>query len=460
MPSCIVSLDKATPGLVLCLKTQEAETAVRQMVADGLVEFRWTALCLGDLSAHPLVQTGDHPTSFIVSEPLDGVAAATKCAIIATVPTRNHPSGYLTLVELTPQNGMLPQTKYQVRLHLECLGHSVIGNGKHTADFRTARGKGIFLALVGVSLQHPFTQQRLDVEHGPPAKFEALCSREEQTVRKKRELELEELKQHREQLEAQGLSISSEHPTLHSNGISEVPLAYITGTKRFFRHNFHVNSSVLIPRQGTETLVQASIELLQPRSDAGQSVRVLDLGTGSGCLLISILASLAGSVGVGLDISPEALDIAQRNAQDNGVASRARFAVGTFERIYESLEPDGAQNPMPFDLVVCNPPYLSHRKARLLEGRTLNAEPAEALVSGATGMEAYEAIIAGLDALHRNSGLSSDAILVLEIGHGMAHDVGALFSRTPIWLLTECRTDANGLDRCLVYRLMPSNLCL
>jgi release factor glutamine methyltransferase len=207
------------------------------------------------------------------------------------------------------------------------------------------------------------------------------------------------------------------------------PLAYITGHKEFWGLEFAVSPATLIPRADTETLVEAVLESrLHPRT-------VLDLGAGTGCLLLAVLHEMPEAFGVGVDINPEATALAQRNAQALGLSNRAAFLAGSWA---EALE---AQ----FDLILSNPPYIEQADLAGLMPEVTAYEPAAALDGGADGLTAYRAIIA---ALPRN--LAPNGLAVLELGAGQAKSVTALAAASGF--AATLRQDLAGIERALLLK--------
>lgn len=160
-----------------------------------------------------------------------------------------------------------------------------------------------------------------------------------------------------------------------------VPLSQIVGTRLFWGRPFHVSADVLDPRPETETLVAAAL--------AERFTRVLDLGTGSGCILLSLLADRPGATGLGTDISAQALAVARRNAVDLGLSECAQFALSDWTRDIAG----------PFDLIVSNPPYIPAAEIAGLMPEVRDHEPRLALTPGGDGLDAYRRIAAGIAAV-------------------------------------------------------------
>jgi len=183
------------------------------------------------------------------------------------------------------------------------------------------------------------------------------------------------------------------------------PVSQIIGTRAFYGRDFRVTPDVLDPRPETETLIELALQ--KP------FVRVLDLGTGSGCILLSLLAERAESTGVGCDISAEALKVAAQNAHALGLAGRADFRLSNW---YEDLPGAGR-----FDLIVSNPPYIAATEMAALAPEVGQWEPAMALTPGGDGLDAYRRICAGAAEFLQPGGW-----MIVEIGAKQGADVLAL----------------------------------
>ena len=209
------------------------------------------------------------------------------------------------------------------------------------------------------------------------------------------------------------------------------PVAYITGSQDFYGRAFHVSSAVLIPRGDSETAVAAALET---RPGAR---RVLDCGTGSGALLLTLLAELPEATGIGTDRSPAALAVAQGNAGALGLETRARFREADWTR------PGWADGLGEFDIVIANPPYVED--SAQLDPAVRDYEPHGALFAGRDGLEDYRSLIPQLPAL-----LAPDGVAVLEIGHEQDRAVSAIAGAAGF--TCELRRDLAGRPRVLVLR--------
>jgi release factor glutamine methyltransferase len=207
--------------------------------------------------------------------------------------------------------------------------------------------------------------------------------------------------------------------------LAHEPIAYIIGHREFWTIDLAVGPGVLIPRPDSETLIEAALDHFGtsgPRS-------VLDLGTGSGALLLAALAQWPRATGLGVDTSEAALAVAQANAERLGLARRATIARGSWD----------AASRDDFDLVLCNPPYIE--ADAVLPPDVADYEPASALYAGGDGLDDYRRIAPLLR-------LPTGGIACIEIGATQAQAVRALFEAAGF--LTRVKTDLAGHDRCIV----------
>lgn len=211
------------------------------------------------------------------------------------------------------------------------------------------------------------------------------------------------------------------------------PLAYILGGREFWSLPFRVTADTLVPRPETETLVEAALAWAGERRSGDAAMRILDLGTGSGCLLLALLSELPGAWGVGVDLSAAALAVARDNADALGLARRACFAAGD----WASALGGG------FDLVVANPPYIADAELPGLAPEIVRFEPRLALAGGADGLAAYRVIAPRLRRLVAPGGAA-----FLEVGAGQAPEVAAMLSGHGFQGV-DIKTDLAGVGRCL-----------
>jgi release factor glutamine methyltransferase len=209
------------------------------------------------------------------------------------------------------------------------------------------------------------------------------------------------------------------------------PVAYITGAAEFYGLTLKVTPATLIPRGDSETLIEAALEL------AGESGRVIDLGTGSGALLLAVLANRAGWSGVGIDASPDAVAVAAANAETLGLAERSQWLHRNWHT------PGWADDLGQFELILCNPPYVE--AGATLDAQVRDYEPASALFAGPEGLDDYRVLIPQLVKL-----LVPGGVAIFEIGHTQAEAVGAIAAAAG--LSANLRHDLAGRPRALILR--------
>jgi release factor glutamine methyltransferase len=216
--------------------------------------------------------------------------------------------------------------------------------------------------------------------------------------------------------------------------IGREPVARIVGRKEFWSLPFVITPAVLLPRPETETLIEAALAVLGP--ERGRRLRIADLGTGSGALLLALLHELRGAEGVGTDASPAALDLARENAERLGLSGRAAFVACDF----------GAALGGGFDLVLSNPPYIAEPEWPRLDPEVRNHDPKLALDGGFDGLAAYRRIAADACRL-----LAREAHIIVELGAGTADPVAAVFAGEGL-AIGAARPDLNGVPRALIVR--------
>jgi len=209
------------------------------------------------------------------------------------------------------------------------------------------------------------------------------------------------------------------------------PLQYITGVQDFFGREFRVTPDVLIPRPETELLVEAALEV----SKAAKFI--CDVGTGSGCIAITLLCELNGARAVAIDKSPAALDVAKLNAQKLSVAERAEFIVSD---CFDSLD------PQEFDLIVSNPPYVSAGVIAGLQREVRDHEPLVALSPGPDGLTVIRRLIHEAPQF-----LKPNGHLIMEIGFDQGEAVQQLIDAR-VWESLEIRPDLQCIPRIVVLR--------
>jgi len=215
------------------------------------------------------------------------------------------------------------------------------------------------------------------------------------------------------------------------------PLQYITGHQEFFGLDFEVNHDVLIPRPETELLVETALELID---DADASLSICDIGTGSGCIITSLLHERPRARGFAVDISAAALNVALRNAARHRVSERATFVVADCFAGFREGETR-------FEMIVSNPPYVAVRDLPSLQREVRDHEPLVALTSGEDGLSMIRRLLNEAPAF-----LAAGGYLVLEIGYDQCAAVEQLIDfRT--WNLIDIRQDLQGIPRIVALRL-------
>ena len=211
------------------------------------------------------------------------------------------------------------------------------------------------------------------------------------------------------------------------------PVARIVGQKEFWSLPLRIDAATLVPRPQTETVVEAALAAVDARGPRTRSLRIADLGTGSGALLLALLSELPNAFGIGTDISDAALAVARDNARRLGL-QRANFIAGNM----------AAALCGPFDLIVSNPPYVASGDIAALPREVRDFDPRAALDGGADGLDFYRAIAAAAPAL-----LAPKGGVVVELGIGQMEPVAALFAAAGLAPLPP-RPDLNGVPRALV----------
>lgn len=218
------------------------------------------------------------------------------------------------------------------------------------------------------------------------------------------------------------------------------PVARILGMKEFWGLPLAVSAATLIPRPDTETVIEAALDHLRANGRIGAPLRIADLGTGTGAILLALLSELPEATGIGTDISEAALETARRNAANLGLASRTDFIVSDYA--------DGLSDP--FDLIVSNPPYIRSTEIATLAIEVRSHDPHLALDGGLDGLDAYRRI-----APQAAQRLAPGSLLVVEIGQGQADDVTALMTAAGLTITDPPKPDLAGIVRAVTGRKLP-----
>jgi release factor glutamine methyltransferase len=225
---------------------------------------------------------------------------------------------------------------------------------------------------------------------------------------------------------------------LQARRLAREPVARILGRKEFWGLPFKLNGETLVPRPETETVVEAALAAIDDEDRRSHVLRIADLGTGSGALLLALLSELPSAHGIGTDISAGALGCARDNAAALGLAGRAAFVACDYASALEG----------PIDLLVANPPYVARGDFAALPGEVRDFDPRRALDGGPDGLDGYRAIAADARRL-----LAPAGVLVLELGFDQLSAVTSLLP--PAGLAPAAmRQDLAGVVRALVIRLL------
>lgn len=215
--------------------------------------------------------------------------------------------------------------------------------------------------------------------------------------------------------------------------VAREPVALILGEQEFWSLPFRVTPDTLIPRPDSETLVEAVLRRLPDRA---ARVRLLDFGTGSGCLLLSLLHELPNAVGVAVDRSPGAARVAADNAAALGLSERTAVLCGDWGTALDGI----------FDVIVSNPPYIRDQDIATLQPEVTSFEPLAALAGGTDGYAAYRRLVPEVSRL-----LAAGGLVAFEVGDGQAAEVAALL-RAKEMTSIEVARDLAGIERCVLAK--------
>ena len=219
------------------------------------------------------------------------------------------------------------------------------------------------------------------------------------------------------------------------------PVARILGTKEFWGLPLQLSAATLVPRPDTETVVEFALEMLPPAPDPDRRLRVADIGTGSGAILLALLHELPDAYGVGTDISVAALRMASHNAADLGLGRRAAFVACDYASALSGT----------FDLIVSNPPYIRSAEIADLSIEVRDYDPLRALDGGTDGFDAYRTLIPQAAQL-----LTQGGVLVVEAGHGQSGDIQGLMVTAGLLREKPPKADLAGVRRAVAGRKLPS----
>ena len=214
-----------------------------------------------------------------------------------------------------------------------------------------------------------------------------------------------------------------------------IPMSQIFGEKEFWSLSFKVTKDTLTPRPDSETLIEVALNEFE---DKNATLSILDLGTGSGCLLLTLLSELKNATGLGIDVSTSAIKVANENATNLSLNNRATFLKSDwFEKLSKTKK---------FDLIIANPPYIGLNEKPELTPEVCEHEPYSALFAGEEGLDDYRIIAADI-----SSYMSEKSIIILEIGYRQSSAVIDIFEQKGFKNINVFQ-DLGGRDRCLLIR--------
>jgi release factor glutamine methyltransferase len=218
------------------------------------------------------------------------------------------------------------------------------------------------------------------------------------------------------------------------------PIARILRLKEFWGLPLKLSAATLVPRPDTETVVELALEMRRAGPGPDRTLRIADLGTGSGAILLALLSELPNAYGIGTDVSQDALQTAHNNAVDLGLAHRVDFVCCDYAAALSG----------PFDLMVSNPPYIRSADIAGLAAEVRDHDPLAALDGGTDGLDAYRTLIPQAARL-----LVPRGVLVVEAGHGQASAIGELMTAAGLTQEQPARADLAGVLRAVAGRKLP-----
>lgn len=221
---------------------------------------------------------------------------------------------------------------------------------------------------------------------------------------------------------------------LSNRRLAREPVSRLLGRREFWGLDFKLSPDTLDPRPDSEVVVQAALEHAG-ENDPARAWRILDLGTGSGCLLLALLNEIINATGTGVDVSAGAVETARDNAAALGLDARATFVEGDWKTMDM---PDG------FDIIVANPPYIPDAEIETLEPEVRRYEPRHALAAGADGLDCHREIAKILPEI-----LVEDGAAMIEIGSDQGEQTARIYGATGL-SVKEVRKDLAGNDRCVI----------
>lgn len=223
---------------------------------------------------------------------------------------------------------------------------------------------------------------------------------------------------------------------LVSKRVLNEPMAYILGKKDFWKHEFLIEKDILIPRPDTEILIEA---VLKTHNQTDSQIDILDLGTGSGCILLSLLHEFKNAQGIGVDLNEAAIKLAQKNAVKLNVENRSSFILSNWDEAIPSNKK--------FDIIVSNPPYISQDEYETLESNVKDYESQRALLAQKEGLEHYIFFAENI-----KKRLKTNGLLAIEIGFGQENAIKEHF-QIKGWKNILSTKDLNNIPRCLIFTI-------
>ena len=231
------------------------------------------------------------------------------------------------------------------------------------------------------------------------------------------------------ELDKENYSLFKKLIQLRSSGI---PVAYLTGKKEFWKYEFEITEGVLIPRPDTELIIEQVLELTKHKLN----FRVLDIGVGSGCILLSILKEKKNFYGIGIDINQKAINLAKINADKLGLKNRIKFFKSDVDNFSCGK----------YDLIISNPPYIKNLDLKYLDNDIIKYEPKTALDGGIDGLSEIRKVINRSSELIKNNG-----ILILEIAFNQKEEVKKLLLKKGFYIIKTLK-DLSRNNRCIVSK--------
>ena len=212
------------------------------------------------------------------------------------------------------------------------------------------------------------------------------------------------------------------------------PLSKIIQKKSFWNHDFFVNHDVLDPRPETELIIEAALSIFSSE----KFLKILDIGTGSGCILLSLLEEFKNSSGIGIDISEKAISVAEKN-KNNLKIDRAKFITENFEKYFWNHHEK-------FDLIVSNPPYIKTKDIETLDENVKNFDPLIALDGGEDGLQFYKTLASSVKSI-----LTDNGVFIMEVGYNQAKDVVKILEVSNFFVENLLK-DLAGIERVVISK--------